>query len=93
MVLVLLAPADEDAAVSVQPGVGRLHDPASGAPAGGAGLEVDLFAAAADVRGESVLADELARVGVVVGGVEADPLRRVGGRLGTLDRDRVECLG
>src|SRR6266496_6348892 len=34
VVLVFLAPADEDAAVSVQPGVGRLDDPAAGAPAG-----------------------------------------------------------
>src|SRR2546427_11866060 len=65
-------------------------DPAAGAPAGGAGFELDLFAARADVRGEPVLADQLARVGVVVGAVEADALRLRGGWLGALDRDRVE---
>ncbi len=65
-------------------------DPAAGAPAGRARLELDLFAAAADVVGESVLADQFARVGVVVGAVEADALRLLRGRLGTLDRNRVE---
>ena len=65
-------------------------DPAAGAPAGAARLEVDLFAAAADVRGEPVLVDEFARVGVVVGAVEGDPLRLLRGRLGPRDRDRVE---
>ena len=34
VVLVLLGPADEDAAVAVQPGVGGLHDPPPGAPVG-----------------------------------------------------------
>ena len=67
-----------------------LDDPAAGAPAGGAGLEFDLLAAAADVRGEPVFADQLARVGVVVGPVEADALRLFVGRLGPFDRDRVE---
>ena len=65
-------------------------DPAAGAPVGAAGLELDLLAAAADVRGESVLADELARVDVVVGPVKADPLRLRRGRLGALDRDRAK---
>jgi len=45
VVVVFLAPADEDAAVSVQPGVGRFDDPAAGAPARRAGLELDLLAA------------------------------------------------
>ena len=34
MVLVFLAPADEQTAVAVQPGVGGFDDPASCAPAG-----------------------------------------------------------
>src|SRR6266487_4258118 len=55
VVLVFLAPADEDAAVSVQPGVGRLDDPAAGAPAGRARLELDLLAAGTDVRRVAVL--------------------------------------
>ena len=65
-------------------------DPAAGAPARRLRLLFDLFAARADVRGEPVLADEFARVGVVVGAVEGDPLRLLRGRLGPLDRDRVE---
>ena len=65
-------------------------DPAAGAPAGAARLVVDLFAAAADVRGEPVLVDEFARVGVVVGAVEGDSLRLLRGRFGPGDRDRVE---
>lgn len=55
VVLVFLAPADEDAAVSVQPGVGRLDDPSPGAPAGCAGLELDLLAARSDVGRVTVL--------------------------------------
>ena len=60
------------------------------ARAGAARLEVDLVAAAADMRGEPVLVDEFARVGVVVGAVEGDRLRLLRGRLGPGDRDRVE---
>ncbi len=67
-----------------------LDDPAAGTPAGGAGFERDLLAARPDVRGEPVGADQLARVGVVVGPVETDALRRGLTRLGALDRDRVE---
>ena len=93
VVLVLLAPADEEAAVSVQPGVGRLDDPAAGAPAGGAQLELDLFAAAADVRGELPFGDEVADAVVVVAAVEAQSLRVLLARLGPRDRDRVERRG
>ena len=60
VVLVLLAPADQDAAVAVEPGVGRLDDPAARFPARRLHLELDLVAAAADVRGEPVGADDLA---------------------------------
>jgi len=55
--------------------VAGLDYPAAGAPAGSADLELDLLAARADVRDEPVLADQLARVGVVVGPVETDALR------------------
>ena len=67
-----------------------LDDPAARFPAGGAGFELDLVTARADVRRESVLADQLERVGVVVGPVEADTLRPLLGRGGPLDRDRLE---
>jgi hypothetical protein len=70
--------------------VAGFDDPAAGAPAGRACFLLDLFAAAADVRGEPELADEFAAVGVVVGGVEADALRRFDSRFRALDRDRVE---
>ncbi len=67
-----------------------LDDPASGAPVGVALALLDLFAAGADVWRQVVLADELANVFVVIGLVEADALRRLLGRFGALDRDRVE---
>ena len=90
MVLVFLRPADQDAAVAVEPAVAGLDDPAAGAPAGRADLFGDLLAAGTDVRRQSVVADERSDVGVVVGPVKAEALRRVRSRLGTLDRDRVE---
>lgn len=90
MVLVLLGPADEDAAVAIHPGMGGLDDPASGAPAGCADLLGDLLAACTDVRCELVVADQLADLGVVIRLVQADALRLLYGWLGSLDRDRVE---
>ena len=71
--------------------MGCFDDPAAGAPAGGADLVGDLLAAGADVRRESVLGDEVADLGVVVGLVETETLGCFGSRLGPLDRDRVEC--
>ena len=90
MVLRFLRPADQERAVAVEPGVAGLDDPAVGAPSGGAGLELDLLAPGADVWRESVFTDQLERVGVVVGAVEADALRLLLGRGGPLDRDRLE---
>jgi len=90
VVLVLLTPADEDAAVAVQPGVAGLDDPAACFPLGVVGLEVDLLAACADVRRELVVADQLADLSVVICLVQTDALRLLGGRFGALDRDRVE---
>jgi hypothetical protein len=90
MVLVLLGPADKDAAIVVHPGVGRLDDPAASFPARGANLLGNLLAACADVRREAVLRDSATGFLVVVGLVQADALRLLRGRLGTLNRDRVE---
>jgi hypothetical protein len=90
MVLVLLAPADEDAAVSVHPGVAGLDDPAAGFPARGLDLFGDLFATRADVRRQVVGSDGLADFLVVIGPVQAEALRLLRGWLGSLDRDRVE---
>jgi hypothetical protein len=56
-------------------------------------LELDLFAAGADVRGEPPFGDEVADAVVVVAAVEAETLRLLAGRLGSLDRDRVEGRG
>ena len=85
-----LRPADQERSVAVEPGVAGFDDPAACAPARGAELFLDLFAASADVRRELVCADELAHDRVVEGAVEAQPLRPPLGRLGPLDRDRVE---
>jgi hypothetical protein len=83
-------PAGEDAAEAVEPGVGALDDPAAGAEAGLAFECLCFFAAAADVRRERELGGEVADLLVVVGGVEAEPLRRLRGRLGPFDRDALE---
>ncbi len=83
-------PAGEDAAEAVEPGVGALDDPAACAEAGLALDRLRLFGAAADVGGERELLGELADLLVVVGGVEAEPLRRLRRRLGPLDRDARE---
>jgi hypothetical protein len=90
VVLVFLGPADQDRAVAVQPGVAGFDDPASGAPAGSENLLGDLLAAGADVRSQVVASDEAADFGVVVGLVQAQALRSLRGRFGTLDRDRVQ---
>ena len=70
-----------------------LYDPASGLPAWLTDLRLELLAVGADVRGEAALGGELVRRRRVVGAVETQPLRRLLGRLGTLDRDRVERFG
>jgi len=89
VVLGLLRPADEQGAVAVQPGVGGLDDPTSGAPAGDVELERDLLAAAADVRSKSVAGEKLATLAVVVGGIEAETLRAPLCRSGSRDGDRA----
>jgi hypothetical protein len=83
-------PAGEDAAEAVEPGVGALDDPAACAEASLAFDRLCIFAAAADVGGERELLGELADLLVVVGGVEAEPLRNLRCRLGPLDRDALE---
>lgn len=83
-------PAGEDAAEAVEPGVGALDDPAAGAEAGLAFDRLRLFSAAADVGGEGKLLGELADLFVVVGGVEAEPLRSLRRRLGPLDRNALD---
>jgi hypothetical protein len=90
VVAVFLRPADQDPAVAVEPGVGRFDDPASGAPSRDVELVGDLFAAGTDVWRELVFDNEFVALGVVVGLVETEALWRLGGRLGSLDRDRVE---
>ena len=90
MVLLLLGPADEDAAVAVQPGVGGLDNPASGAPAGCARLELYLFIARADVRLIAVLDCQVVRRRRVIATVKAEPLRALRRRLRTLDRNALK---
>lgn len=92
MVLVLLGPADEDAAVAVQPGVAGLNDPSPGFPVGVVGLEVDLLTASADVRDEALSEPELTDVGVVIAAVQAQPLWPLAGGDRPRDRYRGECV-
>ncbi len=85
-------PAGEDAAETIQPGVGAFDDPAAGAEAGLVFDRLRFFATAADVGGESELRGELADLVVVVGGVEAQPLGPLAGRRGPCDGDRLDRL-
>lgn len=61
-------------------------------PIGVAFSRLGLFAAGADVRRQSEVREQVADHLVVVGRVEAGALRRVLGRLGPVDRDRLERL-
>jgi hypothetical protein len=90
VVLVFLGPPDEDRAVAVEPRVAGFGDPASGSPVRVAGFEVDLLAAGADVRRQLVAGDQVADFGVVIGLVQAQALRLLRGRFGTLDRNRIQ---
>lgn len=74
MILVLLGPADEDSAVTVQPGVTCLGDPPAGLPVGVVSLLLDLFPASADVGLEALSEHQLVDVRVVVATIEAQAL-------------------
>ena len=93
VVLWFLRPADQERAVAVEPGVTGLDDPASGAPAGRGAFQLDLVTAAADVRRVAATGREFVDPRIGVAAVETERLRIVDGRLGPLDRDRVECRG
>jgi hypothetical protein len=70
--------------------VAGLDDPAACFPLGVLRLFLDLLAACADVRCEPVVANQLTDDSVVICPVQADALRLLRGRLGPLDRDRVQ---
>src|SRR3954453_16134446 len=76
----LLAPADQDGAEAVQPGVGPLHHPASGFSLG-MSLGRNLLTAGAQMQGEAELLSQGAWLVVVVAFVEAEILRLIRRRL------------
>lgn len=90
VVLFLFRPADEDPAVAVEPRVTGFDDPAAGAPSGDAQLVLDLLSPRADVGDEPVATDELPGALVVIGLVEAEALRLLGGGLRPRYGDGVE---
>ncbi len=65
-------------------------DPPPGAPAGSVSLLLDLLATRADVRGEVIVGEQVADLGVVIGLVQADAVWLLGRGVGPLDRDRVQ---
>jgi Formate--tetrahydrofolate ligase len=77
--------APDDRVAAIEAGVANLRR-----HLGVMGLLLDLFAACADVRRELVVNDQVADPGVVICLVQADALWLLRGRLGPLDRDRVE---
>ena len=70
--------------------MGAFDDPAACAEAGLALDRLRLFVAAADVGGERELLGEAADLLVVVGGIEAEALRKLRCWLGPLNRDALE---
>lgn len=93
MVCRLFRPADEEGAVSVEPGVAGLNDPAACSPAGPGDLLAEFVAAAANVRHQLVVGHEFAHPWIVVAAVEAERLRSPRGRPRSPDGDRVERRG
>ena len=85
-----LRPADQERSVAVEPGVAGLDDPAAGAPSRCGAFQLELVAAAADVRCVATPGRQLVDPRVGVAAVETEHLRIVEGRLGPIDRDRVE---
>ena len=67
-------------------------DPTPGTPVGVVFSGFGLFAAGADVWREPEVSEQVADLLVVVGLVQTSALRRVLGRLGPVDRDRLERL-
>jgi len=72
--------------------VAGLDDPAPGTPVGVVFSGFGLFAAGADVWPQPKVSEQVADLLVVVGLVQTSALRRVLGRLGPVDRDRLERL-
>jgi hypothetical protein len=93
VVLGFLRPADQEGAVAVEPGVAGLDDPAAGMPSWCGSFELDLLAAATDMGCVAATSRELVDPRVAVAAVEAEALGILDGRLGSPDRDRVECRG
>ena len=87
MVLGLFGPADEQRAVTVQPGVAGLDDPASGAPAGRLYLELDLLAAGPDVWRVAMPDRNFLDRRRVVAAVQTQPLWLLWSRTWPLDGD------
>lgn len=90
MVLGLLRPADEQAAVAVEPRVGAFDDPAPSAVVGLSPDRLGLLPERADVGGEAELVHQLVDGRVVVALVQAEPLRASICRVRPLDRDRLD---
>jgi hypothetical protein len=75
VVLGFLRPADQERAVAVEPGMAGLDDPAPRAPPRRGAFELELVAAAADVRGVTAAGGELVDPRVGVAAVETQGLR------------------
>jgi len=90
VVVGLFAPADEQAAEAVEPGVGAFDDPAARAEAFLAFDLFLLFTAGADMPGEAELVEQLVDLGIVVALVQAQALGRLRGGVRTVDHDALQ---
>jgi hypothetical protein len=78
VVLGFLRPADQEGAVTVEPGVTGLDDPAAGTPTRSGSFQLELVAAATDVGGVAAAGGEVVDPGVGVAAVETEALRVFG---------------
>lgn len=88
VVLGLLRPANEQGAVTVEPGVTGFDNPAAGTPVRVAQALLHLLAAAGDMRDKPRAGEQIATDAVVVAGIEAETLGYRERRLWSCDRDR-----
>jgi hypothetical protein len=75
VVLGFLRPADQERAITVEPGVAGLDDPTPGAPSRRGLFELELLGAATDVGAVAAAGRKLVNPGIDVAAVETQSLR------------------
>jgi len=87
----LFAPADQDGAEAVEPGMGALDDPAARFGLG-LTLGLPLFAPGAQVQGKGKLLGQFAWLAIVIAFIQTQVLWAVPGRARSGQRERLQGL-